>query len=82
MMEFIRSLIFIKTYILTKKIKKSSLKRKRDSYKRRNSRGQKRFKKSSYEKEEILTDKKNFHDKNRFSQMNTNKNKCVQINSE
>ena len=82
MMEFIRSLIFIKTYILTKKIKKSSLKRKRDSYKRRDSRGQKRFKKSSYEKEEILTDKKDFHKKNRFSQMIMNKNKRVQINSQ
>ena len=43
---------------------------------------QKRFKKSSYEKEEILTDKKDFHKKNRFSQMIMNKNKRVQINSQ
>ena len=50
--------------------------------KRRGSYRQKRFKKSSYEKEEILTDKKDFHKKNRFSQMIMNKNKCVQINSQ
>ena len=32
-------------------------------------------------KEEILTDKKDFYKKKRFSQMITSKNKCAQINS-
>ena len=49
--------------------------------KRRDSHRQKRFKKSSYEKGEILPDKKDFHKKNRFSKMITNKNKCVELNS-
>ena len=65
--------------------------------KKRDSHRQERFKKSFYEKEEILTDQKNFHKKkrfsqikkiqkdfhkkNRFSQMITSKNKCVEINS-
>ena len=48
----------------------------------RDSHEQKRFKKSSYEKGEILTIKKDFHKNNRFSQMITNKNKCVQKNSQ
>ena len=37
--------------------------------KQRDSHRQKIFKKSFYEKEEILTDKRNFYKKKRFSQM-------------
>ena len=66
MMEFIRSLIFIKRLILTKKNKKEFLPPPK--------------KKKFLQKEEILTDKKDFLQKNRFSRMITNKNKCVQIN--
>ena len=65
--------------------------------KRRYSHRQKGFKKSFYGKEETLTDKKDFHEKkrfsqikripkdfhkkNKFSQMIMSKNKCEQINS-
>ena len=63
----------------------------------RDSHRQKRLKKSFYEKKNILTDKKKFHEKNIFSQIKkfqkdfhkknrfpeiiTSKNKYVQINS-
>ena len=80
MMEFMCSLIFIKTLknkfsqmIINKKRFKKILIKRRDSHRQKG--------KVFYEIEETITDKKDFYKKNRFSQMITSKNKCVQINS-